>query len=89
MRKEKRTEFDVLMEASENGISVTERYHSDGYETITLTKYLSGRKIRMVRKIPGRSWTLEGDCVPKWFSQTNYKAQYLKAMEMAISVLVQ
>jgi hypothetical protein len=89
MGKEKRTEQDVLMEAVENGISVTDTYRYEGYDTILLTRQSNGEELKMVRKIPGRSWKLEGDCVPRWLKLMDYKAQYLKAMELAISILIQ
>ena len=89
MRKEKRTEQDVLMEAVENGISVTEEYRHEGYDTILLTRQSDGEELKMMRKVPGRVWTLKGDCVPKWLKLSDYKAQYLKAMELAISILMQ
>jgi len=88
MKKEKRTEQDVLIEAVENGISVTDSYRYEGYAKILLTRQLDGEELKMMRKIPGRSWTLEGDCVPKWLKLMDYKAQYLKAMELAISILI-
>jgi hypothetical protein len=89
MKKENRTEQDVLMEAVENGISVTDSYRYEGYDTILLTRQSDGEELKMMRKIPGRSWTLKGDCVPKWLKLMDYKAQYLKAMELAISILMQ
>jgi hypothetical protein len=89
MKKENRTEQDVLIEAVEYGISVTDTYRYEGYDTILLTRQSDGEELKMMRKIPERSWTLTGDCVPKWLKLMNYKAQYLKAMELAISILMQ
>jgi hypothetical protein len=89
MKKENRTEHDVLIEAVENGISVTDSYRYEGYDTILLIRQSDGEELKMMRKIPGRSWTFNGDCVPKWLKLMGYKAQYLKAMELAISILVQ